>query len=329
MIRLLFPWSPAIYHKFQKVKRNIQNQLDPPVIILLYHRVAELETDPQLLAVSPQDFGEQMCYLKDNFFILRFEDEWGKVDAPSVVITFDDGYVDNFLFAKPILEKYKIPATIFVASGHIGDDDEFWWDDLERIILLNNHLPRQYEIKTSQGSLVMNFTDNESTITSYMKLHPLLKSVQVEERDAVLQEMERRLLPNLAYRPLFRTMSEEELREMDQSPYITIGGHTISHTALSIQPVEVQKKEIFKSKARLESILGHEITTFSYPFGGKNDYTRETVLLVREAGYKKVASNFPGQIHSGNRNLYEYPRQLVRNWDIETFKRNLEGFWAN
>lgn len=318
-----------MYHKSQRIMRGVKNQLDPPIIVLLYHRVADLETDPQLLAVSLSNFEKHMQYLKENHPILRFEDDWGKVKKPSVVITFDDGYLDNYLNAKPILEKYQIPATIFVASGNIGSDKEFWWDDLERIILLNNHLPEQYKVKTSQGSLFMDFRSSESTFESYMKLHPLLKSVQPEERDDVIQELENNLKPNLSYRSLYRTMNETELREMDQSPYITLGGHTVSHTALAIQSSEVQEEEIFSSKAQLESILGHEITTFSYPFGGKNDYTKETVRIVREAGYKKVASNFPGQIHSSDKNFYEYPRQLVRNWDIATFKSKFDGFWTN
>lgn len=329
IIKAILPWSPIVYHKSQRVMRGIKNKFDAPTIVLLYHRVADLETDPQLLAVSLKNFEEQMQYLKENYPILRFEDDWGKVEKPSVVITFDDGYLDNYLNAKPILEKYQIPATIFVASGNIGSDKEFWWDDLERIILLNNHLPEQYKVETSQGSLLMNFRGSKSIFESYMKLHPLLKSVQVEEREAVIQELENNLKPNLSYRALYRTMNETELREMDQSPYITLGGHTVSHTALAIQSAEVQEEEIFSSKARLESIMGHEITTFSYPFGGKNDYTKETVRIVREAGYKKVASNFPGQIHSSDTNFYEYPRQLVRNWDIETFKDKLNVFWTN
>lgn len=329
IVKRLLPWSPSLYNKMKRIGHYIENQFDFPVIVLLYHRVVNLDSDPQLLAVSPQHFEEHMRFLKENFPVLRFEDNWGKVDAPSVVISFDDGYIDNYLYAKPVLEKYQIPATVFVASGNIGSYTEFWWDDIERMVLLNNHLPSQYNIETSNGSLMMNFTDSESIFASYIELHPLLKSLQVEERDAVIQEMGKKLLPDLGHRPLFRTMSEEELREMDRSPYITIGGHTISHTALSIQSVEEQKKEIFKSKARLESILGHDITTFSYPFGGRHDYNRESVRIVREAGYNKAASNFPGQIHSGNRNSYEYPRQLVRNWDIDTFQKKLAEFWTN
>jgi peptidoglycan/xylan/chitin deacetylase (PgdA/CDA1 family) len=123
------------YHGLVKLKNRLLNKLDPPVVILIYHRVTTLPLDPQMLAVTPANFRAQMRYLKDNFQVLRFEDNWSKVTEPSVVVTFDDGYADNALEALPILEEVGVPGTFFIITGKIDTRQEFWSDELERIVL--------------------------------------------------------------------------------------------------------------------------------------------------------------------------------------------------
>ena len=328
-VKKIFPWSPNVYHSARRECKHLYNMCNKPVIILLYHRVANLEIDPQLLAVSVVNFEKQIKYLKENFEILRFEDNWENIDRPSVVVTFDDGYLDNLVNAKPILEQYDVPATIFVSTGNIGNNKEFWWDDVERIILLNDHLPDTFTLCWKQKQLVFDFSSEIKKYDSYRKLHVMLKAMQSDERIQVLNILEDNLIPNVEPRTLFRTLNVEELIELDSSKNITIGGHTVTHTQLSIQSPDMQRWEILESKKTLEKILGHKITTFSYPFGGKQDYTMETVENVRKAGYIKAASNYSGQIHAKFKNYHEYPRQLVRNWDIDRFKAEINAFWTN
>ena len=91
--------------------------------VLYYHRVYEKQCDINLLCVSPKMFEQQMKYLKKNFNILRFEEDWTKSDRDSVVITFDDGYLDNLTFALSVLEQLQNPAgntgTAPVAPGYL------------------------------------------------------------------------------------------------------------------------------------------------------------------------------------------------------------------
>ena len=70
-----------------------------------------------------------------------------KISRRSIVITFDDGYADNLYNAKPLLERYKIPATVFVTSGHIYAQEEFWWDELDRVLLQPGTLPETLCLK--------------------------------------------------------------------------------------------------------------------------------------------------------------------------------------
>jgi peptidoglycan/xylan/chitin deacetylase (PgdA/CDA1 family) len=84
-----------------------------------------------------------------------------------------------------------------------------------------------------------------------------------------------------------------------------------------------QSKEIYSSKSQLESMLGKTITTFSYPYGRKDDYNQISVRLCREAGFLKAASNFAGFAYHWTDAL-QIPRYLVRNWDVETFAARLK-----
>jgi peptidoglycan/xylan/chitin deacetylase (PgdA/CDA1 family) len=106
---------------------------------------------------------------------------------------------------------------------------------------------------------------------------------------------------------------------------IEIGSHTLSHPVLAALPVAAQIDEISGSKARLEQLLGHPVTSFAYPFGGRSHYTDQTVAAVREAGFEWACSNFAGMVWPST-DRWQLPRLLVRDWDGDQFARNLEGW---
>ena len=108
-------------------------------LILMYHRVAKAAADPWKLAVPPGLFDEQLKLLGDSRLVLPLLDfgrlhQRGDLPANAIAITFDDGYACNALVAAPLLEKYRLPATIFVTTGLISSDKEFWWDALLHIV---------------------------------------------------------------------------------------------------------------------------------------------------------------------------------------------------
>ena len=115
-------------------------------IILLYHRVAVVPSDPQLLCVTPKHFAEHLDVLQKCMNPMPLRQlvpavRNRKIPHRRVIVTFDDGYADNMYIAKPLLERYEIPATVFVASGYLGQTREFWWDELERLLLQAGTLP--------------------------------------------------------------------------------------------------------------------------------------------------------------------------------------------
>jgi peptidoglycan/xylan/chitin deacetylase (PgdA/CDA1 family) len=281
-----------------------------------------------MLAVSPDSFREQMQYLKGNFPIVRFEENWAEARKPAIAITFDDGYADNALEALPILEELGVPATFFVSTGTIGTTLEFWWHELERIILAARDLPSSFTLDDGVIQKRWLTTADSERQELYHEIVHLMNDAEPRRRDAWLSQIRSWAAMKPAIADTHRAMTVAELQLLAASSLVTIGAHTVSHTRLSSLASPAQREEIVESKRQLESWLGREITVFSYPFGRRCDYTGETVTLCREAGFAKAAANFPGQTHRWT-DPFQIPRQLVRDWPVDIFTKKLKRFWRS
>ena len=120
------------------------------VLTLYYHRTNIPQLDYNLLCVSPIKFRQQMLYLKRNYQIVCFEDDWDDLDLDAVSITFDDGYLDNLKYAVPVLEELEVPATIFVSTGMLEQKKEFWWDELEQLLFVGEDIPREFQLEDNE-----------------------------------------------------------------------------------------------------------------------------------------------------------------------------------
>lgn len=295
----------------------------PAICVLYYHRICNLSLDTWRLAVSPNVFEEHIKWLKKKFQILSIEDDWAQVKRPSIVITFDDGYADIFYEALPILEKYSVPATIFVSTGNIDQKMEFWWDMLEQIFFCNRNLP---DIFSYGGNLFSLRTNNERKATCYA-LHSCLKAMTSEERESTLREMASLLQSQISFRDTHRVLTKNELRKIDESPFVTIGGHTVSHPVLAVESILKQREEIEKSTEYLTRTLEHVIDVFSYPFGGVTDYTEETRKIACECGYQKIVTTKFGLVKHDT-NLMEIPRNWVPNdCSVKRLERIIRKAW--
>jgi peptidoglycan/xylan/chitin deacetylase (PgdA/CDA1 family) len=325
----------AIGPKFRRSLRSaactplhiLLNRIDPPVIVLLYHRVATLPSDPEMLAVTPENFRAQLRHVKENHQLVRFEEDWTKTAKPAVAITFDDGYADNALEALPILEEVGVPATFFVSTGAIGSTREYWWHELERLILGVRNLPPRFTMEDGSGGRSWPTGALRERQEFYHGMVRLMNDADAGHRNNLLARL--RIWAGTESAPVdtHRAMTVEELRLLAGSSRVTIGAHTVTHTRLSSLTATAQKEEIVTSKRRLETWLGHEIQIFSYPFGRRCEYTKESIALCREAGFIKAAANFPGQAHRWT-DQYQIPRHLVRDWPVELFTEKLRGFWT-
>lgn len=296
------------------------------ILTLLYHRVTNLKYDKNLLAVTPENFYKQMEYLKKNYPIVRFEQNWNEVAGDAVCITFDDGYRDNLTNALAILKDLDIPATIFVSTGNLNTSEEFWWDELERI-LLDRH--RTYEktfiLKDDFFSCqwsTESFSDRENL---YDTLHWLIyDKITVTKRNDWIEQLRKWSQAGSVGRKENLAIQTNEFEKI--SPLLTVGAHTVSHPSLKNLTEQAQRYEINESIKTLEHLLKQKITVFSYPFGSKNDYDTTTINICREENIIKAAANFPG-LWTTQCDNYQIPRNIIRNWKIDKYVQMINSFW--
>ena len=294
-------------------------------LILLYHRVTRLKTDPQLLAVTPENFEAQIDMLRRNAHPMPLADlvqalRAGEDVRDAVAITFDDGYADNLLEAKPILRRHNVPATVFVATAGIDSTAEFFWDELDRIFLqpLSDVESRQWNVTLED--------DPTPRHRAYRELCTLLHNCTIAQRREALRQIQDRAGAGAEGRPSHRMMTAPQLRELVADGLIDVGAHTVHHPLLRVESIQTQSQEIIASKATLEQILGPSIRSFSYPFGGRRDYTPPTVAAVQQAGFDFACSNFNGRIDK-NTDPFQLPRFIVRDWTAPEFAAQLARYF--
>jgi peptidoglycan/xylan/chitin deacetylase (PgdA/CDA1 family) len=339
---------PAIA-RLRLAGRSVTNWLTPKVLILVYHRVVELSSDPYLLGVTPQHFAEHLEVLRRHGRAMRLQQltqalQDGTLPRRAVVVTFDDGYADNLYNAKPLLERYNIPATVFVTTGQIGREREFWWDELERVLLQPGTLPDRLRL-TIHGSSwewdlseTVTYSDDDyrdhgswnigqdgptARHHLYRALYQRLVVLSDSDRWTVLDDLlswaGREPLP----RPSHRVLSGKELVRLSEGELVEIGAHTVTHPVLSQLPPSAQRDEIGRSKAYLERLLSATVTSFAYPYGA---YTTCTPAIVRAAGFESACAALSSTVRQGS-DRFQLPRLLARDWSGEAFDGQLGAFF--
>ena len=281
-------------------------------IILAYHRVAELARDPQLISVTPEHFSEQIAVLAKEHETLTCADLFGLMKAGErfpqrgVVVTIDDGYADNVTHALPVLREYGVPATAFLSSAFVGADREFWWDELERVVLAPNDLPETLVLDADGSSFTWalsterSWDESESLRWSdwnltqpppterhqlFLALHGFIQPLTGAGREVALAQLREAAGMRASVRLFNRTLVADEVRQLDASGVFEIGAHTATHQALSARTEDEQREEIVADKSALEALVGHEVTSFCYPHGGRDKFNDVSIRLAREAQF--------------------------------------------
>jgi peptidoglycan/xylan/chitin deacetylase (PgdA/CDA1 family) len=337
---------PKVRQKIYQLRKKMANK----AIILMYHRVNELELDPWSLSVSPKNFAQQLKVIRDYTNPISLTElvrahRNGNIPNKSVAVTFDDGYIDNFYQAKPLLEFYDIPATFFVTTGYIGQNREFWWDELDQLLLQPGKLPEklslevndnfyEWELGTAAIYTKQDYQNDHKQIAYeakpgsrmffYYLIWQQLREQLEQERRKVMEQLREwiNLVPEI--RPNYRVFSVEELSILGQSDLIEVGSHTVNHLSLSLLSNEVQCYEIYQSKADLENILQRKVTNFCYPYG---DFTKETSQIVQKTGFES-ACTVNRDILWQESNNFALPRIEVQNWNKEEFAARLLKYFS-
>lgn len=282
--------AAAFTHYTGQIKAS-QETASPTWRILMYHRVVHPEQVPYVLEpgmyVRPETFELHAAYLAAHCQVISLDDLMGlvaeKKDIPArtLAITFDDGWYDNYQHALPILRRYRLPATIFLATSYMETKNLFWTD------LLCLHLNKIWKAAKGRGSVL---TNQDPTIQQFLNglnqiqntrtlvllvdsILAFLKKASVDERIRFLQALQTVLPLQDSDFTARSFLTWKEAKEMS-AHNITFGSHSHSHQSyLELTPEEI-KEDVMTSIDLLSSHYLPTTKVFCYPGGYLNHITQ-------------------------------------------------------
>ena len=329
----------------QRAAERLQRKFATKGIILMYHRVAEKDIDPWSLCVTPQHFAEQLEVVRRLTYpvslaqLIQFHRN-GSIPDRAVAVTFDDGYANNLYNAKPLLESYNLPATVFVAAGYIGKSREFWWDELDQVLLQPGRLPDQLDLQINEDAhhwelgAAADYPEDDyhrdfdcrtqqrqpsARLAFYFSVWRHLQPLLVEQQQQALDDIIAWSGIKPIARSTHRSLTLSELCTLERGGLLEVGAHTVTHPLLSAHNTALQRDEIQRSKVLLEDVMGHPVTSFSYPYGA---YTKETTALIREAEFKCACSTVKTAVWQRS-DRFQLPRCDGKDWNGEEFEKQL------
>lgn len=313
--------SFALYYSgalwlFERLDRG--RKPGPRCTVLSYHRIADERVGYRDIAVSPEAFRNHIGHLTGRgyrFLTLHEYTEYiaGRLtlDCDSVLLTFDDGYRDNFAAALPILRAAGAHATIFVVTGAIEDGAALWWDRVTSIVraLRTSSDP----VVDTAGGIPEGIArslpearggDDRAACQAIASMVDAMKPLSATDREVVLVALEA-LVPSL---PALDLMLTWDMLEKMREAGFDVGAHTVTHPMLSLVAVQEAVAEITGSKRMLEQRLGTPVTSFAYPYGKADMFTDETIIALENAGFACAFTTENGRDEPG-----AYPYRLRRN----------------
>lgn len=302
--------------------------------ILLYHSVGDTEScfiKGTEIWVSTKTFEKHLNYLSKHYKIISLRtlvDSLKEGDIPprSAVITFDDGFADNFHDAYPYLKRYKIPATIFICPACIDNKKSAWIFELYYLINMFGVENVIKEINSLPGSTDRVISTDAPNETLSKKVEEFMAySLGKEAREKILTGLykafgisrEKVLSDNRVF------LTWEEIKQMRQDG-IEFGNHGDSHTPFSALSLNEQKMEIVNSKKMIRENLGTDSIPFAYPVGQSRDFTPETEEVVKRTGHNCIVTTLHtlnrsetspfelGRIHVGEIPVYRLALELEK-----------------
>lgn len=252
--------------------------------IIVFHGIDEVgETKYNSRFHSVHFFEKFIQYATTNYNVISLDDFYNKKFKPNtlnIVITFDDGYLNNYKNAVPVLEKYTVPATFFITT--ISNNADFLWPDFldlvsfytskSEILFENNQYSKNNKNEFIYKGISLK---NKCKNLSYREIQPLFSIFEEEWKH----------IQSKPLRDYWKLVNEKQIKEIEKNPLFTIGSHSYTHANLAEISVEDAKLEILKGKEILESICEKSISEFAFPFG---TYNSELVSFCKEIGFNKV-----------------------------------------
>ncbi len=283
------------------------------LLVINYHRVGNAEDTPYdsgTFGPTAEQFDWEVRYIKSRFNCITLEEGLAMVTGKtpmrsSLLITFDDGNLDNYQTAFPILRSHGLQATFFLPTAFIGTQRLPWWDTIAYIVKHSRkdsfkiHYPQPAEFRldrvrpSSTVFQLFRFCSDHST-TNYAPLIDELETVCDCARPSGSSERS--------------FLNWNEVREM-QAAGMNFGSHSHNHEVLSGLPLECQCSELTESRTILERELGRTVDILAYPVGRPYTFNRDTRQALERAGYRAAFSFYGGVNFAGCANRFDIRRE--------------------
>jgi peptidoglycan/xylan/chitin deacetylase (PgdA/CDA1 family) len=294
------------------------------LIILNYHRIGNADEtlfDSGVFSATAEQFDSHIAYLKRRFHMATLEEVFAMMngDAPdgtSVLITFDDGYRDNYTRAFPILRSHGVQAVFFLPTAFVGTGRLPWWDVIAYIVKQSSKERIQLEYPEP-----VNFDlrgDGRRRVS--MQVLRLFRQPAVKDPERFIKELERVCgvsHPKGGVEHCFLDWSEA--REMQQNG-MAFGSHTHSHEILTKLSPERQREEARHSREILEHELNRRVDILAYPVGLKNCFTAETISILAQENYRAAFSFYGGTNRPGEMQPFDIRRYGVAGLSFARFR---------
>lgn len=301
--------------------------------ILVLHRVVAKDAGSRLpslqeMELSPELFESMIQILIEDGYTFIALDELsdrlvsGTLQKKTIVLTFDDGYLDNFIEALPILEKYEIPCTVYITTSFVERQQPCWWYVCQRLLEGEHDLSFAWhgeQIHLACGTVA----EKESAFT-------VLKGLFSRDKGGIPQFY--RQVINGRNAGIFDDVYDlfidrEQLSGYNDHGLVTIGAHTISHCKLDELDREEAKHEICGSGRLLQEWLGHDVRHFAYPFGARGEAARREFEIAGQCGYVTGATTRVGTIFPAHKhNMFALPRITVKPDTLHNNARMLDVY---
>jgi peptidoglycan/xylan/chitin deacetylase (PgdA/CDA1 family) len=294
------------------------------LMVLNYHRIGnadETQFDSGVFSATAEQFDSQIAYLKRLFHLATLEELFAMMggDSPrgtSVLITFDDGYLDNYTLAFPILRSHGVQAVFFLPTAFIGTGKLPWWDviaymikqSVKKRIHLEYPEPANFDLIDKGGKAV-------STQILRVFTQPAVK-----DPERFLKELEKECEVSRPTSVAERCFLDwEEARDMQQNG-MAFGSHTHSHEILTKLSPELQLEEARHSREILERELNRRVDVLAYPVGLKHCFSAETISALEQTGYRAAFSFYGGSNHPGEIRPFDIRRYGVADLSYARFR---------
>jgi len=310
VLKKLMFWC-LYYSRFFYLCRWLNRKYIP---ILVYHGISSQET-PEWTQLPLDVFEQQMHYLKQKFHVVSLSETInyikGKEKIPdyAVVVTFDDGYQSNFTIAKSVLDKYDIPATVFITTSFIRHDEKtssYLWFDQVYNAFLNTKQETVTVDEIQLGTLTLSTAKEK--ITAAEHVIDRLKVFSTKQKNKLVKDIVLKLNPPQIENPRYKGANWTEIRQA--YPRISVGAHTVNHEILTRVPLPQAVKEIEASKTVIERSTGLPVAHFAYPNGRSEDFNTAIIDAVKNALYQGAVTTIEG-LNRQYDNVYTLKRIAV------------------